>query len=144
MDQIVYPSSFTAEWAKLELGNVATPFMPPNPIMELTKCQQYYCSESRLQVIDLISYHSHYALVNVRFPVKMRTTPSVKIISMMDTENAISHWTDHTDAHTNITCNTSDLSNEGFGSIYCDNELYVENNTDWKYVFKYTADAEIY
>lgn len=30
------------EWAKLEIGNVATPFSPPDPATELSKCQRYY------------------------------------------------------------------------------------------------------
>lgn len=29
-------------WAKLELGSVATPFVPPDPATELAKCQRYY------------------------------------------------------------------------------------------------------
>ena len=30
------------KWAKLEVGNVATPFSPPDPVAELNKCQRYY------------------------------------------------------------------------------------------------------
>lgn len=30
------------KWAKLELGSIATPFVPPNPATELLKCQYYY------------------------------------------------------------------------------------------------------
>ena len=29
-------------WAKLELGSIATPFIPPDPATELVKCQRYY------------------------------------------------------------------------------------------------------
>lgn len=29
-------------WVKLEFGSVATPFIPPDPAMELVKCQRYY------------------------------------------------------------------------------------------------------
>ena len=32
----------TVEWAKLEIGGSATPFSPPNPTIELIKCQRYY------------------------------------------------------------------------------------------------------
>ena len=32
----------TISWVKLELGPVATPFIPPNPVIELSKCQKYY------------------------------------------------------------------------------------------------------
>ncbi|MCH5207662.1 MAG: hypothetical protein J1F04_02160 [Oscillospiraceae bacterium] len=30
------------EWIKLELGNTATPYSPPEPATELMKCQRYY------------------------------------------------------------------------------------------------------
>lgn len=30
------------EWAKIEIGSVATPFIPPDPATELAKCQRYY------------------------------------------------------------------------------------------------------
>lgn len=41
---ILYKSAMpvTIEWAKLELGSIATPFTPPNPATELAKCQRYY------------------------------------------------------------------------------------------------------
>lgn len=29
-------------WAKLEFGSVATPYVPPDPALELLKCQRYY------------------------------------------------------------------------------------------------------
>lgn len=32
----------TIKSVKLELGSVATPFVPPNPAVELAKCQRYY------------------------------------------------------------------------------------------------------
>ena len=30
------------EWAKLEIGGVSTPYCPPDPTLELLKCQRYY------------------------------------------------------------------------------------------------------
>ena len=35
-------ASITPKWAKLELGSVATPFIPPDLATELAKCQRYY------------------------------------------------------------------------------------------------------
>lgn len=35
-------TSATIEWAKLEKGSIATPFIAPNPAEELMKCQRYY------------------------------------------------------------------------------------------------------
>ena len=34
--------SVKLDWAKLELGSAATPFVPPDPATELAKCQRYY------------------------------------------------------------------------------------------------------
>ena len=31
-------------WAKLEIGSAATPFIPPEPVSEMLKCQRYYLS----------------------------------------------------------------------------------------------------
>ena len=36
----------TVSWAKLEYGNAVTPFVTPDPVSELAKCQRYY------QVLD--------------------------------------------------------------------------------------------
>lgn len=43
------------EWAKLELGSVATPFCPPDPATELAKCQRYYQirSTGNIPAVDL-------------------------------------------------------------------------------------------
>ena len=35
-------ASVTVKWIKLELGSIATPFVPPDPATELLKCQRYY------------------------------------------------------------------------------------------------------
>lgn len=35
-------TSATIEWAKLEKGSIATPFIAPNPAEELVKCRRYY------------------------------------------------------------------------------------------------------
>lgn len=36
------PHMFVPHWAKLELGDKPTPFVPPHPAAELLKCQRYY------------------------------------------------------------------------------------------------------
>lgn len=35
-------TSVTIEWAKLEKGSIATPFVAPNPAEELVKCKRFY------------------------------------------------------------------------------------------------------
>ena len=53
--QLYGSKSYNIEWVKLEYGSVATPFVPPNPTIELLKCQRYYQvrSENNIAVIDL-------------------------------------------------------------------------------------------
>ena len=43
------------EWTKLEIGSIATPYMPPEPITELIKCQRYYQvhSTNNIAAVDL-------------------------------------------------------------------------------------------
>lgn len=43
------------EWVKLEYGSIATPFVSPEPITELLKCQRYYQvrSENNIAAVDL-------------------------------------------------------------------------------------------
>lgn len=56
-------------WIKLELGSVATSFIPPNPATELAKCQRYYQirSTGNIPAVDLRP--------------SMRTTPTVAQLS---------------------------------------------------------------
>ena len=35
-------STYKINWVKLEIGSIATPFTPPDPAIELLKCQRYY------------------------------------------------------------------------------------------------------
>lgn len=43
------------EWTKLELGSIATPFVPPDTATELTKCQRFYQirSTNDIAAVDL-------------------------------------------------------------------------------------------
>ncbi|MGN0686893.1 MAG: hypothetical protein ACI4KA_02160 [Oscillospiraceae bacterium] len=42
-------------WSKLEIGQSATPYLPPDPAAELAKCQRYYqiCSSGNINAVDL-------------------------------------------------------------------------------------------
>ena len=69
MDSFVYPSSYTVEWAKLELGSNATPFIPPDPATELEKCQRYY------------QIHTSGDINSVDLRPNMRITPTITLLS---------------------------------------------------------------
>ncbi len=80
--------TITIEWIKLELGAVATPFIPPNPATELLKCQRYYWkslpANHDYHSPCLISerWDNNTAMVyrcEIQPPVQMRVTPSLKV-----------------------------------------------------------------
>lgn len=72
-------SSMTLEWAKLEYGTVATPFVPRNYAEELMLCRRYYCVVvpstmiiARQRYDGNVSYFAGFPYPNV-----MRTVPNV-------------------------------------------------------------------
>ena len=81
--------SITVDWAKVEMGGIATPFCPPNPATELEKCQRYYYSTYQgvpagtpasyvnELVLNAISAN-RFNHTTIDFPTTMRTTPTVK------------------------------------------------------------------
>lgn len=83
VDTIIWQFRMTAECSvefqrkfKLELGEVATPFVPPNPAVELTKCQRY------LVPPPFVSASGYAATANVLYflmnlPTDMRARPSL-------------------------------------------------------------------
>lgn len=68
-------TSVTIEWAKLEQGSIATPFVAPNPADELAKCRRFY------ELINMDTRHATligdkvYVTVDV---VPKRITPTCK------------------------------------------------------------------
>ena len=62
------------EWIKLELGSVATPFVPRPYIEELDLCQRYYCRVRVCQ--NLITTDDNQILVNLKIPKNMRINPT--------------------------------------------------------------------
>lgn len=72
-------SSVTFEWAKLEKGSIATPFVAPDPADELAKCKRY---------ASLVNLDSLMCLDNGTFcyvqnytDISMRTNPTIHVLS---------------------------------------------------------------
>ena len=74
---------------KLELGSIATPFVPPDPATELAKCQRYYYSTYQGVPAGTPASYANELILNaisanrfnhttIDFPATMRTTPTVK------------------------------------------------------------------
>ena len=62
------------EWAKLEVGEVATQFIPRSYDEELALCQRYY---SRVRISqNLITSDDKQILVNLKIPKNMRINPT--------------------------------------------------------------------
>lgn len=76
-------SSITLYWAKLELGSIATPFVPPLIAEELPRCQRYYQKIIRLGGILIFGFGALRETTNLRtaipISVPLRTTPTVAV-----------------------------------------------------------------
>ena len=65
-----------ASWAKFEYGEVATPFVPPNPALELLKCQRYY-QVLRGSYLPPITSQKYGAIWLINLAVEMRVNPTI-------------------------------------------------------------------
>ena len=73
-------SALTPVYAKLELGSVATAFVPPNPSTELAKCQRYFqrIKSTGLKPLGYSMPVSTATLPCILYPaVPMRITPTL-------------------------------------------------------------------
>ena len=69
----------TLNWAKLERGNVATAFIPPEPTTEMMKCRRYYRTMSRGTLAFAVNAAS--VVFVDPFEIPMRIDPTAKILS---------------------------------------------------------------
>lgn len=72
-------TSVTFEWAKLEKGSIATPFVAPNPTEELAKCKRYASLVNLDSLMCLIIEANCY--VQNYTDISMRTEPTITILS---------------------------------------------------------------
>lgn len=79
-------NDFSLQWAKLELGSIATPFIPPDPATELMKCQRYY--ETGTGDTWQYSDASSNAGLYVAYCVPKRVNPTITS-TIRETLNAI-------------------------------------------------------
>lgn len=119
----------TIEWAKVEYGSLATPFVPPDPAVELLKCQRYYWDSGKgvygapgaysVSSSDMISLGdgTKAGFCNVRFPTEMRIKPTVTIVSYDGTKNAVSNWTSGNTIDGTVIAGSANLSNTGFTDV---------------------------
>lgn len=72
-------TSVTFEWAKLEKGSIATPFVAPNPTEELAKCKRY---TSLVDLDSLMLFAAgEFCYAQNYTDIQMRTNPTIRILS---------------------------------------------------------------
>jgi len=127
------------EWAKLEVGSVATPFSPRPYAEELAMCQRYYeiiPYQVPLSIESLIST-SGLMLAHC-YRVKKRVAPTVQIISGKGTNDNVAAWdgSSGTDIPVKISINSTDF-------FRLEPESAISASYKW-FDFGFNADAEIY
>ena len=138
----------TLNWAKLEWGNVATPFIPPDPATELMKCRRYYrtmCRGTWAVAVDATSV----AFVD-SFDVPMRIDPTAKILSPV-VLNYCNGWLDQPDV-TKMSIVSTNLTKMGACYIHVSGFNVTVGGTEFAANFSFKAatdnfiefDAEIY
>lgn len=73
------------KWMKLEYGTVATPFVPPDPAIELLKCQRYYQRIGRMmRHVGSGIIIKNCAMIVCPLATNMRITgPTINIVGTM-------------------------------------------------------------
>lgn len=69
-------------WAKLEIGEEATPFSPPEPAQELVKCQYYLLkvtADNYLLTMGFSNYNGTIGRAYIAYPTTMRTVPTMTV-----------------------------------------------------------------
>ena len=83
--EITTTNSFEVEWAKLELGSVATDCISKPYVEELALCQRYFLKisgTSTAGLTGLVYTAGEYADINLKVPVPMCRVPSITINSL--------------------------------------------------------------
>ena len=74
--------TITIEWIKLELGAVATPFVPPNGAEELLKCQKY-CLTLTADICRNYTMNTNSLWFLISTATRLRLSPSASDISKL-------------------------------------------------------------
>ena len=138
----------TLNWAKLEHGKTATPFIPPDPATELMRCRRYYRTMSRGTLAVAVNAAS-VAFVD-SFDVPMRIDPTAKILLPVAL-NYCNGWLDQPDV-TKMSIVSTNLTKMGACYIHVSGFNVTVGGTAFTTNFLFKAatdnfiefDAEIY
>lgn len=130
-------AKLTIEWAKLEVNDHATEFIPKPYSDELKECQRYY--EQLSSYISIVACAVDYAS-GFQFKTRKRINPSVTLYSITGVANSISDAGHNVVSNfvagpfnTNIDGVSAVIRNSGTSNLAIGGLYYI----------KYTADAEI-
>lgn len=119
-------------------GNWVLNDPPPDPAMELLKCQRYYI-KSYIRYVCTKGKIFHQALTNVMFPVRMRRQPTVSLRSHLETPRTLSYFNSGVDSGIIAEVNNSYLTPDGFNAIAVTSDL----EDGEFYIFMYESSADL-
>ena len=98
-------NSLKLAWVKLEVGDGATPFVPPDPATELAKCQRYLFVLPQWSRWRMCEYTSKFLRFEIPTPIKMRIKPTLInsenfVIRSIDIVNELDGFTYEADNYT--------------------------------------------
>ena len=129
-------SSMDIEWAKLEQGSIATPFVPRPIGEEIALCQRYYisCKVDCFPGYGFVNYLITDAIITVPTPVTMRTTPTLNLVTYGCLYGQGT-------THTFTLANVSNIHSYDHGIV---TGLQKNQGVTCAFVGGYSLDAEIY
>ncbi len=133
-------------WVKLELGSIATPFVPPDPATELLKCQRYY--QLIRGSIPCLHHDVRYGCFFCgSLPIPMRDIPTIiwpqfdqtsLMVGTDKTNQILNGWIQNVHTRANSNCSYQ------LNLINTDSTVYSTNLWFAADVWPVAADAEIY
>ena len=124
-------ASIELEYAKLEVGNKATPFVPRSYGEELALCQRYYL-HNVLGWIDQISNSTNSSYFVLFTPTSLRINPTFTQCKLYDNSKELTY--------TGVSC----YKNRGSSITVCVRGCTIPDTSTPKYIEVTGVDAEIY
>lgn len=126
-------------WAKVEVGSVATEFSPPSIAEELPKCQRYY-QKVKLQGCAIIASTTKNMYPFIPLPTTLRTKPTLTVITYPSIRGEGSNY--QSTNSDSITVNSNE-SNGVMLAIVCANDHFTANKVYSLANGECSLDAEI-
>ena len=118
-------SAHHIEWVKLELGEIPTQYIPPNPSIELLKCQRYFQTIGTGARIQLCYTGDNPSLkLSQPLATHMRVIPSLSIATL---KPRIAARQMHILTQNDISINTFNIKKDGIGWIWFNHDAICEH-----------------